>query len=161
MKFRPWEKLHYAARYAGTVAILPFSLLWIPVSRGSPFLRLVGVSFERAVRYHMWLATLMMVFLTFHGLGYILYYVKTNQANEVRRSSLSTLQTFSFFLDILPNVVAHNCEFLSTQMMGSLLEICLETSFAYISIECLIDLAFDPRSMDGKPEGTPLRYWQV
>ena len=84
MKSRPWEKLHYAARYSGTIAILPFSLLWIPVSRGSPFLRLVGVSFERAVRYHMWLATLMMVFLSFHGVGYILYYVRTKQADEVR-----------------------------------------------------------------------------
>mgnify|MGYP000444519281 CR=1 FL=1 len=81
--YRPWEKLHYAARYSGTAAVLPFSLLWIPVSRGSPLLRLVGVPFERAVRYHMWLAILMMGLLTFHSIGYILYYVKTNQADKV------------------------------------------------------------------------------
>ncbi|MCO5554825.1 hypothetical protein L7F22_008360 [Adiantum nelumboides] len=75
----PWLKFNYAVYYAGTAAIIPFALLWIPVSRGSPFLRLIGLPFEHAVKYHSWLSVLMMVLASVHSLGYIIFYCGTKQ----------------------------------------------------------------------------------
>ncbi|MCO5609894.1 hypothetical protein L7F22_064128 [Adiantum nelumboides] len=75
----PWLKFNYAVYYAGTAAIIPFALLWIPVSRGSPFLRLIGLPFEHAVKYHSWLSVLMMVLASVHSLGYIIFYSGTKQ----------------------------------------------------------------------------------
>jgi hypothetical protein len=63
--------------------VLPFSLLWIPVSRGSPLLRLAGIPFERAVRYHIWLSVCMIVLVSLHSVGYILLYVSTGRAHLV------------------------------------------------------------------------------
>ncbi|KAI5076064.1 hypothetical protein GOP47_0008129 [Adiantum capillus-veneris] len=76
---KQWKKVNHAAYYFGTVAIVPFSLLWIPVSRGSPFLRLIGLPFEHAVKYHSWLAVLMMFFVTLRSIGYIVFYMHTGQ----------------------------------------------------------------------------------
>ena len=73
----PWQKLDYASYYLGLAAVVPFSLLWIPVSRGSVLLRIAGIPFERAVRYHIWLANLMVLLLTLHSIGYIVYYYYT------------------------------------------------------------------------------------
>ena len=73
--------------YFGRVAVVPFSLLWIPVSRGSPLLRLVGVPFERAVRYHIWLAVSMLVLVSLHSLGYVILYANTNRTHLVSSKS--------------------------------------------------------------------------
>ena len=67
----------------GRVAMLPFALLWIPVSRGSPLLRLARIPFEQAVRYHIWLAVSMMVMLTIHSVGYIITYSYTDRKHLV------------------------------------------------------------------------------
>ena len=63
--------------------MLPFALLWIPVSRGSPFLRLARIPFEQAVRYHIWLATSMIAMLTVHSLGFIIALVNTGRKGVV------------------------------------------------------------------------------
>jgi hypothetical protein len=75
--------VNFASFYFGRVAVLPFSLLWIPVSRGSPLLRLVGIPFERAVRYHIWLSICMIVLVSLHSIGYILLYASTGRAHLV------------------------------------------------------------------------------
>ena len=80
---RSWQKVNSAAFYFGTAAIVPFSLLWIPVSRGSVLLRIVGIPFERAVRYHIWLANLMILLVTLHSIGYIVFYYYNGQAELV------------------------------------------------------------------------------
>ena len=85
-----WQKVNSAAFYFGTAAIVPFSLLWIPVSRGSVLLRIVGIPFERAVRYHIWLANLMVLLLTLHSIGYIVYYSYTGQPEQVMSYYVST-----------------------------------------------------------------------
>ncbi|MCO5592454.1 hypothetical protein L7F22_046456 [Adiantum nelumboides] len=76
-------KAGYAAYYMGRSAMIPFSLLWIPVSRGSPFLRLIKMPFEHAVKYHIWLSSLSLFMLVLHGILYIVYYVGTNNAKEI------------------------------------------------------------------------------
>ncbi|BBM97679.1 ferric-chelate reductase [Marchantia polymorpha subsp. ruderalis] len=67
-------KLEAAAKHFGISAVIPFSLLWFPVSRGSPILRLTGVPFERAAKYHIWLGTLTLWLLAMHGTSYIVFF---------------------------------------------------------------------------------------
>lgn len=50
----------------GRVAVLPISLLLIPVSRSSPILRAIDIPFEQAVKYHIWLGHLTMAMLLGH-----------------------------------------------------------------------------------------------
>ncbi|KAH7285666.1 hypothetical protein KP509_33G040000 [Ceratopteris richardii] len=80
---KQWQKVQSASYYFGTISIIPFSLLWIPVSRGSPLLRLIGLPFEHAVRYHIWLAVFMMVFVSLHSIGYIVLYMNTDQTSRI------------------------------------------------------------------------------
>lgn len=65
---------------------LPFTVdvLFIPVARGSPILRLVDVPFEQAVKYHRWFGyfTVLLVFL--HGLTYGVYAGTIHQIELVR-----------------------------------------------------------------------------
>ncbi|CAM6095872.1 unnamed protein product [Calypogeia fissa] len=48
----------------GKTSTIPIALLWLPVSRGSAILQVMGVPFERAVKYHSWLGYLV-VWLVF------------------------------------------------------------------------------------------------
>ncbi|MCO5551016.1 hypothetical protein L7F22_004511 [Adiantum nelumboides] len=77
------SKLGAASYCMGRAAMIPFCLLWIPVSRGSPFLRLIRMPFEHAVKYHIWLSTLSIGMLTLHGIGYIIYYAAAQNASRI------------------------------------------------------------------------------
>ncbi|KAI5084359.1 hypothetical protein GOP47_0000528 [Adiantum capillus-veneris] len=77
------SKIGAAAYCMGRAAMIPFCLLWIPVSRGSPFLRLIRMPFEHAVKYHIWLSTLTIFMLTLHGIGYIVYYAVAHKATRI------------------------------------------------------------------------------
>lgn len=76
-------KVGSAAYCMGRSAMIPFSLLWIPVSRGSPFLRLIRMPFEHAVKYHIWLSMLTLSMLTLHGFVYIMYYVASHRTHKI------------------------------------------------------------------------------
>jgi hypothetical protein len=89
--------VNFASFYFGRVAVLPFSLLWIPVSRGSPLLRLARVPFERAVRYHIWLSVCMIVLVSLHSIGYILLYACTGRAHLVHRFFCLLIVTISIY----------------------------------------------------------------
>jgi hypothetical protein len=80
---RHWQKVSSVLRVFGEAALLPFALLWVPVSRGSPLLRAARIPFERAVRYHIWLAVTMILLLSVHSLGYIIMYAVTGQSHKV------------------------------------------------------------------------------
>ena len=86
---RQLVRIARASYYMGRASMIPFSLLWIPVSRGSPFLRLMNVPFEQAVKYHRWLSILTLFMLTLHSAGYIIYYVATHRTQKA-----SNLYTF-------------------------------------------------------------------
>ncbi|KAH7425228.1 hypothetical protein KP509_11G045300 [Ceratopteris richardii] len=78
-----WLKLDYVAYYLGSISVIPFAMLWIPVSRGSPFLRLIGVPFEHAVRYHIWLSVITIILVSLHSIGFIVFYMRTGQTNQI------------------------------------------------------------------------------
>ncbi|MCO5593804.1 hypothetical protein L7F22_047822 [Adiantum nelumboides] len=76
-------KLNRASENLGRAALIPFALLWIPVSRGSPLLRAMKVPYEHAVKYHIWLAVSALTLLTGHSVGYIVYYYQTGSAYKI------------------------------------------------------------------------------
>ena len=56
------------ARAFSSVALVHFAFLLIPVARNSFVLKWVGLSFERAVRYHRWLGRSTFILVTIHGI---------------------------------------------------------------------------------------------
>ncbi|BBN10085.1 ferric-chelate reductase [Marchantia polymorpha subsp. ruderalis] len=79
------QKLGSIGVYLGKAALIPFALLWIPVSRGSPFLRVTGVPFERAVKYHTWLGLMCVWLLVAHGLAFFAYFPSIHHTSELWR----------------------------------------------------------------------------
>ena len=55
----------------GYAAIYCFAFVLLPIVRRSPLSRLLGTSFERAVKFHRWMGVLCFVFVTIHGAGMI------------------------------------------------------------------------------------------
>ncbi|KAL3701377.1 hypothetical protein R1sor_019399 [Riccia sorocarpa] len=53
------------------------------VSRASPFLRLIGVSFESAVKYHTWLGLTCIWILIFHGILMLTYFLYIHHPREL------------------------------------------------------------------------------
>lgn len=84
-----------AAAFA-RAALLPLSLLCFPVSRGSPLLRMVGVPFQCAVRYHRWLGHLTLALYSAHSVLFICVFVTEHNAPKVCR--VSSKSTFCCFL---------------------------------------------------------------
>ncbi|KAF8005908.1 hypothetical protein BT93_K0252 [Corymbia citriodora subsp. variegata] len=68
LKLSIWQLkyLRVATRF-GLLAEACLALLLLPILRVTPVLRLLGIQFEAAVRYHTWLGTAMILFATFHG----------------------------------------------------------------------------------------------
>lgn len=61
--------------YAGVGGLLPMTLIGIPLSRTSALWRAVGRSYEEAIAFHRTLGHLMMALYTYHGVGYMLYWL--------------------------------------------------------------------------------------
>lgn len=57
------------ATRSGLLAEACLALLLLPILRGLTITRLLGIHFEASVRYHIWLATSMIVFAALHGGG--------------------------------------------------------------------------------------------
>ena len=70
------QALSGAARQAGLVAMIPISLLGVPLARSSALWRLVGLSYEEAVNFHRWLGILAVLLTSFHTLGYIIVWTQ-------------------------------------------------------------------------------------
>eukprot|EP00268_Persea_americana_P039428 TRINITY_DN39008_c0_g1_i1.p1 TRINITY_DN39008_c0_g1~~TRINITY_DN39008_c0_g1_i1.p1 ORF type:complete len:740 (+),score=82.26 TRINITY_DN39008_c0_g1_i1:300-2519(+) len=63
--------IEYAGYRLGTVGMFVIGFLFVPISRGSVLLRVIGVPFEHAARYHIWLGHLTMAIFTLHSLCYM------------------------------------------------------------------------------------------
>lgn len=66
-------KVGRVGTWTGRAWYLPMALLFIPVSRNSPFLRLVNLPFEHAVRFHRWLGHFSLVILLLHSITFALH----------------------------------------------------------------------------------------
>lgn len=65
---------------------LPFtvSVLFVPVARGSPILRLIDVPFEQAVKYHRWFGYLTVLLVSIHGSTFVIYLGTVHQLHLLR-----------------------------------------------------------------------------
>ena len=64
-----YQTAYDAALTLGTLGAIDFVLLWIPTNRNSVLTFITGMSFERSVRYHRWIARYTLLVLLLHGLG--------------------------------------------------------------------------------------------
>ena len=79
-------------------ALLPLSLLCFPVSRGSPLLRMIGVPFQHAVKYHRWLGHLTLTFYSAHSILFISVFVTEHDAAKVTHLQSLIIQSFLVIL---------------------------------------------------------------
>ncbi|XP_015878393.3 ferric reduction oxidase 2-like [Ziziphus jujuba] len=79
-----WEaKLEMSGLMLGLVGNICLAFLFFPVTRGSSILRLIGLTSESSIKYHIWLGHIVMTIFTAHGLCYIIFWTQTNQISEV------------------------------------------------------------------------------
>ncbi|KAK6925854.1 FAD-binding 8, partial [Dillenia turbinata] len=79
-----WQaKLGSSGLALALVGNVCLAFLFFPVSRGSSILRLIGLTSEASIKYHMWLGHITMAFFTAHGLCYIVLWVATNRISQV------------------------------------------------------------------------------
>lgn len=80
--------IEYAGYRLGTIGMFVVGFLFVPISRGSVLLRVIGVPFEHATRYHIWLGHLTMAIFTLHSLCYMgSWGMRGNLAHQVSLSS--------------------------------------------------------------------------
>ncbi|XP_073396120.1 ferric reduction oxidase 6 isoform X2 [Physcomitrium patens] len=88
---KKWQaKLDKSGELFGKVIPFAMTLLFLPVTRGSPILRLIHVPSEHAVRYHRWLGHLTMILITTHGVIYSIYYHSRHETHMVMDWKYST-----------------------------------------------------------------------
>ncbi|PWA58022.1 cytochrome b245, heavy chain [Artemisia annua] len=79
-----WEvKLDSMALMLGLVGNICLSFLFFLVTRGSSVFRLLGLTSESSIKYHIWLGNIAMVFFTAHGLCYTIFCAKTHQISQM------------------------------------------------------------------------------
>ncbi|XP_052180905.1 ferric reduction oxidase 2-like [Diospyros lotus] len=82
--FGRWEvKLDSAGLLLGLLGNICLAFLFFPVTRGSSILRLVGLTSESSIKYHIWLGHITMILFTAHGLCYIIFWIGTHQISEM------------------------------------------------------------------------------
>lgn len=70
----------------GLLGNICLAFLFFPVTRGSSVLRLIGLTSESSIKYHIWLGHTTMVLFTAHGLGYTIFWARTHQLTQVRQA---------------------------------------------------------------------------
>ncbi|XP_058769824.1 ferric reduction oxidase 4-like [Vicia villosa] len=79
-----WEaKFRSVSLRLGYIGNICWAFLFFPVTRGSSILRLVGLTSESSIKYHIWLGHLSMVLFAAHTVGFIIYWAITNQMVEM------------------------------------------------------------------------------
>jgi ferric-chelate reductase len=93
--FPRWQsEWDYIAQLFGWTAFFLVNLLFFPVARGSPLLCLVKLPFEKAIRYHRWLAWWMLFFTLAHFVAYMTIWQKVGTVQKNVSSSTSLPRVF-------------------------------------------------------------------
>lgn len=67
----PMDIVEMIVKIAGHLSILSFTFILFPIVKNSFSLFLFGVTFEKAVKMHRWLARYLYLIISMHGIGYI------------------------------------------------------------------------------------------
>ncbi|KAK4837714.1 hypothetical protein QYF36_007861 [Acer negundo] len=88
MMHKPDEKV-WQARFrsvslrVGYIGNVCWAFLFFPVTRGSSILKLVGLTSESSIKYHIWLGHLSNAFFVLHTVGFVIYWWMTDQMVEI------------------------------------------------------------------------------
>lgn len=82
-KNRWLQKLGSAGLRLGLLGNLCCAFLFVPVTRMSSILPLVGLTSEASVKYHIWLGHIVMTVFTAHGLCFVILWAAAKELNEV------------------------------------------------------------------------------
>ncbi|KAM0023839.1 putative ferric-chelate reductase (NADH) [Helianthus debilis subsp. tardiflorus] len=75
----------------GYIGNITWAFLFFPVTRGSSLLRLVGLTSESSIKYHIWLGHISMVLFALHSVGFIIYWGITDQMELMKEWSKTYL----------------------------------------------------------------------
>ncbi|XP_047321101.1 ferric reduction oxidase 2-like [Impatiens glandulifera] len=79
-----WEdKLETAALLLGLVGNICLGFLFFPVTRGSSILRLIGLTSDASIKYHIWVGHIVMSLFTAHGFCFVIFWANTNRISEM------------------------------------------------------------------------------
>ncbi|KAL5813072.1 hypothetical protein ACOSQ3_028022 [Xanthoceras sorbifolium] len=79
-----WKaKLQMSGLALGLVGNICLAFLFYPVTRGSSILKLIGLTSESSIKYHIWLGHITMILFTSHGLCYIIFWSTTHQISQM------------------------------------------------------------------------------
>ncbi|KAI8564867.1 hypothetical protein RHMOL_Rhmol03G0216100 [Rhododendron molle] len=85
-----WEaKLESAGLMLGLLGNICLAFLFFPVTRSSSVMRVIGLTSESGVKYHIWLGHITMTLFTAHGFSYIIFWASTNQISEQKACLVS------------------------------------------------------------------------
>lgn len=97
-RIKPWEaKLESSALLLGLVGHICLAFLFFPVTRASSILRLIGLTSEASIKYHIWIGHTAMTLFTAHGVCYIIFWADTHQISQVKNRSASTEFPFEWW----------------------------------------------------------------
>ena len=83
-------KVAQAGTMLGRVSVMLIMLLFLPVTRNSPILRMLGLPFEQAVKYHKWAGYLLFAVLVGHGGSFIGVYAQKHTWHQLISIIVST-----------------------------------------------------------------------
>ncbi len=95
------KDLARAARAIGHLNNLNLGILLLPLARNSFWLRYLGVSFERAIRYHRWCARVLLFLITMHMACWWAFWLLNQDKTFSSISSAPALQYV--FYQFIPN----------------------------------------------------------
>lgn len=113
-------ELERISRTLGHCNTLLISFLVLPISRNSVWMHLLGVSYERGIRFHRWLAVATIISTSMHM---FFWWARWNELGQ-------WLDQFSIF----PNVIGPPCELDSTCHNGNFLMPILFTAYIVLLI---------------------------
>ncbi|KAI3793014.1 hypothetical protein L1987_35626 [Smallanthus sonchifolius] len=87
-----WQaKFRSVSLRLGYIGNITWAFLFFPVTRGSSILRLVGLTSESSIKYHIWLGHISMVLFTLHSVGFVIYWGITDQMELMKQWSKTYL----------------------------------------------------------------------
>ncbi|KAK9060876.1 hypothetical protein SSX86_018056 [Deinandra increscens subsp. villosa] len=87
-----WQaKFRSVSLRLGYIGNITWAFLFFPVTRGSSVLRLVGLTSESSIKYHIWLGHISMILFTAHSIGFFIYWGFTDQMELMKQWSKTYL----------------------------------------------------------------------
>ncbi|XP_076953079.1 ferric reduction oxidase 4-like [Bidens hawaiensis] len=89
----------------GYIGNITWAFLFFPVTRGSSLLRLVGLTSESSIKYHIWLGHVSMVLFALHSVGFIIYWGITDTMSLMKQWSQTYLSNVAGEIAFVVSIV--------------------------------------------------------